>query len=235
MPKQKKIWFLRLCGLCMLMNISSCTSIAKIVYGYKDLQPLSQHELARWTAQTNRLNSYKSGSVDTAFIQNIFMRSSNPLYQKVMAQFIVVMAFDSGYCRSIKSNCYFGGFPNLKWDDGTWEQFPFRSAITDSICRELTLFNVLHSTDLDLKTIEYNNKCLIILCGNSLKRQSHRLIKTINKKYPDVNLFLLNNDNFLFYLINNPNILKTCQNRLQPAHTVKPLFAAIYNKLNETY
>ncbi len=52
MPKQKKIWFLRLCGLCMLMNISSCTSIAKIVYGYKYLQPLNQHELARWTAQT---------------------------------------------------------------------------------------------------------------------------------------------------------------------------------------
>lgn len=189
--------------------IVACSTMGKKAYGYKELNLLNEYKTKKWSTKIKNLHPYKIGFVDTSFTQNILLVSKNPMYQKAMAQFIVVMAFDSGYCRSIKSNCYFGGFPNIKWNDGTFDEFPFSSAFPDTICGQIYMEKVIRSTNI-VDSIDYYAKSIVVLCGNTFYRQSRRMINLISKKYPEINIFILNNDNYIYFLMENPNIFRSC-------------------------
>jgi len=188
----------------------ACTTMGKISYGYRDLKSLSENDYKKWVRKTEGIISGPKGLLDTSFVKNIMLLSKSPGYRKALGQFVVIMAFDSGICKSISSNCYFGGFPNLKWDNGTFNKFPFYSALDDSLCKKIELRNLLASSRIDVNNLHMQSKIIIVICGNSFQRQSRRLLRVLKKTYNNINIMVLNNDNYLYYLHYNSNVVNAC-------------------------
>ncbi|NBP06718.1 MAG: hypothetical protein EBV15_10990, partial [Bacteroidetes bacterium] len=196
------LYRIRILIVISIFPMVACTTMGKIAYGYKDLERLDERSEARWKKRISRQQVQMIGTLDSSYMVEMMNLSRNKQFLKAMGQFIVVMAYDSNQCMSISSNCYFGGFPNLNWKNGTFDSFPFRSAIKDSICRRLKLPLLLKQSNLKYDSINYVKNYIVVLSGNSLIRQTRRLIKTLNKDYPQVNIIVLNNDNALYYLFN---------------------------------
>lgn len=191
-----------------VVTIFGCSSVGKIAYGYKDLSYANDRDLQRWSERMNKNNVCLVGHLDSVYIREYVKISQNPVFRKAMAQFIVVMAFRNDQCRSITSSCYFGGFPNLRWDNGTFNQFPFVGAVNDTICEKIRLSELLGWANLNLSDSIVHKETIVVLSGNTLIRQSRRLIETLMKQYPDKSLILVNNDNSLYYLYDNLNLIK---------------------------
>lgn len=191
----------------------ACTTMGKIAYGYRDLKSLSENDYKKWVRKTDGIISGPKGLLDTSFVKNIMLLSKSPGYRKALGQFVVIMAFDSGRCRSISSNCYFGGFPNLKWDNGTFNKFPFYSALDDSLCKKIEISDLLASSRIDVTNLNVQSKIIIVACGNTLQRQSRRLFRILKKTYININIIVLNNDNYLYYLHYNSNVINACANQ----------------------
>lgn len=195
--------------LVLMITMPACFKVGKIAYGYKELTYADDRDLKRWSQRLNRNNVGLVGHIDSAYIIEFIKVSKNPFFRKAMAQFIVIMAFRDDQCRSITSNCYFGGFPNLRWDNGTFRHFPFVSAVQDSICQKIRLSDLLGWADIHLSDSIAHKETIVVLSGNTLIRQSRRLIKTLVKQYPDKSLILLNNDNALYFLHGNISLIRS--------------------------
>jgi len=120
-----------------------------------------------------------------------------------------VLYFDkSGYAVSFHTNCYAGGFPNLKWNRyGVFNTFvPQTQAPIDSLLTRDTLLSflqpTLYSKEINFSEYDY---LAVVFWGSFMGRQSRRLIRTVQqnaKLAPEnlqVRIIYVNLDNFFIY------------------------------------
>lgn len=196
--------------LIIILPIGACTSIGKVLYGYRDLNHLDSNALVTWQKKQQKNGAETASYVDSDYVKYVISLSKDKFFRKAMFQFIVALSFDQDTCQSISSNCYFGGFPNIKWDNGSFDSFHPKNFMPDSICKKITLHKFLRLGNLMLDDNAVKNKTIVIICGNTFRRQSKRLVHLVNEKYPQCKRIILNNDNALYYLYSSSYLVKAC-------------------------
>jgi hypothetical protein len=118
-----------------------------------------------------------------------------------------VLFFDqNGELVAFHNNCYAGGFPNLKWNrNGTFDSIPAKPVIPpDTLLKFNTLIGFLRTSgglNLDLQSLEKKDYMIAVFWTTFMGRQSKRLIRFMQDKYPgnaDVGILYINAD-ILFY------------------------------------
>ena len=200
--------------LLFILFLSSCNSMMMSFYGIKNPQKVLDNEIVSFAEKkisttenlskidstfVEYINSF-STIVDTNAINDTNQCKSKNRVQKDLQQPIQAMYFDkNGKLISYFTNCYAGGFPNLKWNrDNNFKTFPPKSLA--NIHNEI-VYNEIYS---HLKAIKNNGNenevdyIIIVFWNKFIQRQSLRLINLIQKNAADKNVKIIyvNNDNF---------------------------------------
>lgn len=199
----------------LIVVFSSCTSVLMSFYGVKQPKTISDFEILNFAEKEIKTteNIYK---IDSSFMEyinsfsniidtNYLISSENTcivkneiqhdLYQPIQA-----MYFDNkGNIISYFTNCYAGGFPNLKWNKhDNFVTFPPKSLANihnEILFNEILLQFKKTNNNYTENDIDYT---IVIFWNKFMKRQSLRLIKLIQKNTIDQNVKIIyvNNDNF---------------------------------------
>lgn len=171
------------------------------MYGMKKLKYQSREQILKLAARY-QIPEEDCFELDTGY--TTFLRSLDTLKYKQQIknhyQPLQVLYYKrDGSFISFYVNCYAGGFPNLKWNIGSF--VPPTQAPLDSILPLDTHTYYLHSLSSTGSGRPNPDYWVIVYWNRFMGRQSERLIKevrlNIKNSGKNVKLFYVNNDNFL--------------------------------------
>ena len=184
------------------MALSSCSSLLVSIYGIKSTQDKYSKEDIQKIALSYGIKSDESFFLQNSYID--YFDSIGLIYghnwrtcdtSQISRQFknhfqpLQILFFNkSGKLVSFQNNCYYGGFPNFKWNRNHALDYipakgvvPLDSLITyDELIHFVTNIEDRHPYSITLINQEYS---VVVFWTTFMGRQSKRLIHTINKKY----------------------------------------------------
>jgi hypothetical protein len=188
------------------ITLTSCSKMIFRLYGMKNIKEVDDKTILRYAKryQIPLKNIYQ---LDTAYFSFLFSLDSAKYETQIKNHYQPLQALyyeNNGYLQSFHTNCYTGGFPNLKWNrEEIFDTFlPEPRAPVDSIVSLQKLLNYLiplqETQDFSIDSFDY---IVVIHWNRFMGRQSKRLIQLVQE-----NVKLSGNKTVEILYVNNDNI-----------------------------
>jgi len=202
--KRKQLFLI----IFLLPLLFSCQSSIRMVYGIKKTKAINEALMIKYGQKHHLSNIYALDSAYALYIDSLksaidISVEMNELLIHDLQQPIQLFCFrPDGALIAYATNCYAGGFPNLKWNkQHNFDQFPPKTLSPVNSWVRFSSIRHLIRPVFDQDNIENPDYNIILFCNYFIERQSVRLIKAVKhslkfSKGATVKIYYVNNDRF---------------------------------------
>jgi hypothetical protein len=183
--KREIIWTFLI--LIFVPGLTSCSSIIFGMYGMKKIKPVDEPTIEYYSEKYD-IPSMDSYEIDSSYFTFLFALDSTKYTAQIKNHYqpLQVLYFDkTGQLKSFQTNCYAGGFPNLKWDrNERMRTFPPKQGapVYSLLSFENQLNHLRPLSQTETISAESYDYIVVVYWNRFMGRQSKRLIRFVQER-----------------------------------------------------